>query len=84
MTKTILVAAILKLCQLKKTLKDDRVASFGFLLFVVSGTRIHHKTLYILRITLHPIGCRTTSFSNVLRRIYYMCDENVCKEVMGI
>ena len=53
------MAAILKLCQFKKTLKDDTVASVGFLLFVVSGTRIHKKTLYILRITLHPLGCRT-------------------------
>ena len=35
------------------------------ILFVVSGTRIHKKTLYILRITPHPRGCRTNAQSIV-------------------
>ena len=32
---------------LRKMLMDDRVASIGFLLFMVSGTRIHKKKLCI-------------------------------------
>ena len=50
---TSLGVAILELWKFKKTLKDDRVASIGLLLYVVLGTRIHKQTLYILQIPLH-------------------------------
>ena len=46
----------MELCKFRKTLKDDRLVSIGFLLYMVLGTRIHQKNIvYTTDPTSSPI-----------------------------